>query len=101
MSACSLSLTYDDWVTQLQKKNYERLQKALDSVMSIREMTQVQEWRRKAEEGRVVFKGVAFLSFRLLARGRSVIFKRKTSTYFLKKNSLKTPMLVRFSRARI
>lgn len=25
----------------LQKKNYERLQKALDSVMSIREMTQV------------------------------------------------------------
>lgn len=27
---------------QTQKKNYERLQKALDSVMSIREMTQVQ-----------------------------------------------------------
>lgn len=25
----------------VQKKNYERLQKALDSVMSIREMTQV------------------------------------------------------------
>jgi len=25
----------------MQKKNYERLQKALDSVMSIREMTQV------------------------------------------------------------
>lgn len=78
MSACSLSLTYDDWVTQLQKKNYERLQKALDSVMSIREMTQVQEWRRKAEEGRVVFQGVAYLSFRLLARGRSVTFKRET-----------------------
>lgn len=43
MSACSLSLAYDDCVAQLQKKNYERLQKALDSVMSIREMTQVQE----------------------------------------------------------
>lgn len=26
---------------RVQKKNYERLQKALDSVMSIREMTQV------------------------------------------------------------
>lgn len=45
-------------VAQLQKKNYERLQKALDSVMSIREMTQVQE----VEEGRwgmVNLKGVA------------------------------------------
>lgn len=28
-------------INSLQKKNYERLQKALDSVMSIREMTQV------------------------------------------------------------
>lgn len=34
----------DMWLNQwTQKKNYERLQKALDSVMSIREMTQVQE----------------------------------------------------------
>lgn len=33
----------DVWFNQwTQKKNYERLQKALDSVMSIREMTQVQ-----------------------------------------------------------
>lgn len=30
-----------------QKKNYERLQKALDSVMSIREMTQVQKVGRR------------------------------------------------------
>lgn len=30
---------------QTQKKNYERLQKALDSVMSIREMTQVKSRR--------------------------------------------------------
>lgn len=36
---------------QTQKKNYERLQKALDSVMSIREMTQVQN--RGAGEFRV------------------------------------------------
>lgn len=43
MSACSLSLTCDGCLAQLQKKNYERLQKALDSVMSIREMTQVEE----------------------------------------------------------
>ncbi|XP_056871138.1 protein mono-ADP-ribosyltransferase PARP6a isoform X3 [Takifugu flavidus] len=40
MSACSVSLTCDGCAAQLQKKNYERLQKALDSVMSIREMTQ-------------------------------------------------------------
>lgn len=32
-------------LTNKQKKNYERLQKALDSVMSIREMTQVQNKR--------------------------------------------------------
>lgn len=52
MPACSLSLPYDDCVAQLQKKNYERLQKALDSVMSIREMTQVQEWGgRQMREG--------------------------------------------------
>lgn len=36
--------TMDVWLNRwTQKKNYERLQKALDSVMSIREMTQVQE----------------------------------------------------------
>lgn len=34
----------DVWLNRwTQKKNYERLQKALDSVMSIREMTQVEQ----------------------------------------------------------
>lgn len=44
--------TMDVWLNRwTQKKNYERLQKALDSVMSIREMTQVQEgdWRERRE----------------------------------------------------
>lgn len=37
-------MTTNGWPDQqTQKKNYERLQKALDSVMSIREMTQVQK----------------------------------------------------------
>lgn len=34
-------LTATPLLPHVQKKNYERLQKALDSVMSIREMTQV------------------------------------------------------------
>lgn len=44
MPVCSLISHWPD--QQTQKKNYERLQKALDSVMSIREMTQVRNRMR-------------------------------------------------------
>ncbi|XP_035760845.1 protein mono-ADP-ribosyltransferase PARP6-like [Neolamprologus brichardi] len=42
------------------KKNYERLQKALDSVMSIREMTQVQEGGGR-ESKAIIFNLIVFL----------------------------------------